>query len=458
VGPEKFHWLANSHLVIVVALKKDNNLRRLRKQFGVRQRLSEKPGSSSALGAWPGHAGQLPPPPILLLAVLLPFCMILGARGFAPAVGLAGFFCLRWAAPPRIDWPGLGVLGGLVVWATISSVWSPAPNLHIIKGVKDLQRLTYIHLWLQLFVSGAFVLFAGRLTEQVALRSLRALAIGLLVGMSVLFFEMLSRAALYQAAQTAIGAPVQPGIAIRNLAQSGFVVAILAWPIGMALYLRGWKIAAIAVAAFVPLSTVLLRGFAPMAGLVISGPVFLAVLWFGRPAVLALLAIVVFYFLMTPWLMIALERGGIFSVWANHLPPSWEARTRIWAFVSDKVISHPWRGWGLDASRTFPGVIPLHPHDAPLQLWFELGLPGIVLGSAFFAWLVWRCAILTQEDRLAGAVSTAAMTVYLVISAVGFGLWQEWWICCGALSLATCVMARKAISLATRHPFELSAE
>src|SRR5207244_777034 len=78
-------------------------------------------------------------------------------------------------------------------------------------------------------------------------------------------------------------------------------------------------------------------------------------------------------------------------------------RLIIWRFATDHIAERPVLGWGMDASRELPGgktsvrdyldlppsivlegsVMPLHPHDAILQWWVELGIIGAVLGVAF---------------------------------------------------------------------------
>jgi O-antigen ligase len=84
----------------------------------------------------------------------------------------------------------------------------------------------------------------------------------------------------------------------------------------------------------------------------------------------------------------------------------------------------------------------LHPHDAALQVWLELGLPGAVLFAALLA-LFWL-----RLDRLPGsrfylAAAGGALTAALAPLFAAYGVWQEWWI--GTLALAlflTLVMAR----------------
>ena len=174
-------------------------------------------------------------------------------------------------------------------------------------------------------------------------------------------------------------------------------------------------------------------------------PVFLLVRRFGRPAILAMMALTAAYMLLTPLMMLAIDHFGLYAQFKPHLPPSWAERLRIWSFVAHQFVQHPLRGAGLDASRTFPGIVPLHPHNGPLQLWYELGAPGALLGTGFWVWLWLRIAAHAEGARLFASVASATAAVYIVISAVGFGLWQEWWLCVGALAMSVCVVFAKTL-------------
>jgi O-antigen ligase len=80
-------------------------------------------------------------------------------------------------------------------------------------------------------------------------------------------------------------------------------------------------------------------------------------------------------------------------------------------------------------------LMPLHPHNAALQLWLELG--GI--GAALYAALYAVCLIgllrlpLTREALAAGAALVAAV---FVIGQLSFNVWQSWWLCAQFLTAA----------------------
>jgi O-antigen ligase len=380
-----------------------------------------------------------------LLAVAVPLCLYLGTRGFAPVVAIGGLICLPFARPSRQDWPGVLILAALVAWAFVSILWSPAPNLHP-HSSKDLTRLTILHIGLELALCTAFVTALARLGGESAEKGLVWMARGVLAIQLVILIDGLCRAALYEQLGHLVHERARPDFAIRAIAQGGYGSAVILWPLGMTLYRRGRPRLAWAMAAFVPISLIVLRGFAPTAALAVSLPVFYLAKRHGRRVVLAFAWLTAAYMVLTPLVFSAGAHWGIYARVKDHLPPSWADRVRIWSFVAERFGEHPLRGAGLDASRVYPGIVPLHPHNAALQLWFELGLPGALLATAFWIWLWRRIADCSGRSRLYGAVASATAIVYLIIGGVGFGVWQEWWICVGALAMALSILFSKTIT------------
>jgi O-antigen ligase len=119
-------------------------------------------------------------------------------------------------------------------------------------------------------------------------------------------------------------------------------------------------------------------------------------------------------------------------------------RLLIWRFVSERVAERPLLGWGMDASRELPGghvkladtlsrpvvpenaeALPLHPHNAFLQWWVELGAVGVALCLAVVVMLLRRIAALgPREASAATAYAVAALTIAML----GYGFWQSWWL------------------------------
>ncbi len=381
-----------------------------------------------------------------VLAVAAPLCLFFGTRGFAPVVGVAGLLCIPLAHPTRQDWRGMLILAALALWAAISVAWSPAPNLHDLDTAKAIGRFTPLNLTLQLVLSAALVIALGRLDGARAGKALIWIAIGFLIAPFLLIEEGLTGAKLYQALPALIHQPIRPDWIPADLAQGSYVVAVMAWPLGVALHRRGGRIVALALAASVPLSGVILRGTAPTVALAISLPIFLLALRRGPLIIRILTVATAAYLLATPLVMLAVDHLRLYALFKPHVPASWSDRLRIWSFVAQQFLHAPLRGAGLEASRTLAGMVHLHPHNAPLQLWYELGAPGAALGTLFWLWLWRRIGDSAGRDRLQGATTAATATVYLVLSSVSFGLWQAWWLGVGAFAMMLCVLLGKTFA------------
>jgi O-antigen ligase len=159
------------------------------------------------------------------------------------------------------------------------------------------------------------------------------------------------------------------------------------------------------------------------------------------------MALTVVLTVITPWLLRSLAVDGVFYSIRPRLPPSWAARIDIWTFTAARMGEKPLFGWGLDASRTFK-AIPLHPHDTPLQLWFELGVPGALLGALVWVFVLGQFAKAADRSRLFAAAGCATASVCFVIGAFSFSVWQEWWFCLCALGFAACVVLGRQLDSA----------
>jgi O-antigen ligase len=146
--------------------------------------------------------------------------------------------------------------------------------------------------------------------------------------------------------------------------------------------------------------------------------------------------------------------------WLGEHKPSALHRILIWNWVDQHIEERPMLGWGLDASRRMPGghthvqirgcaaypssvvlldneVLPLHPHNAALQIWLELGGVGAVIATVS---VVMTLTTLFRVVSLRGSACLSATVLSALAGAlVSFGIWQEWWIAllltAGAISL-----------------------
>ena len=86
-------------------------------------------------------------------------------------------------------------------------------------------------------------------------------------------------------------------------------------------------------------------------------------------------------------------------------------------------------------------ALPLHPHNAALQWWVELGAIGAVLGAAVA--LLATGALRRIPDPRSAATGVALLASAATVGCMSFGVWQSWWIAALALAAAFHVAATR---------------
>lgn len=359
----------------------------------------------------------------------------LAPLAFAPIAALGGLLTLRGLHLPDADRPaGIAILV-LVTWALASMVWSPF-------NPDSFERATAIKLILQAVLYWSLFRAAANTSASTRDRALRILAWGMAALGAVLVIEALTGAALYQALMTAIGDPIRPDLAIRNVARGSFVLAVLA----PAAALAGWRAGAgvwpgLVMAAGLVGATLALAADAPVVALAASVIATLMVYYSPVWAPRVLGALAAAFFLGAPGIVWATRKLGWFQQLEASAPDSWAQRMGYWRHAAAWIGDKPIRGWGIDASREFAPGIKLHPHDGALQIWLELGLIGATAAAVF--WFVVIASQSGPRRDLGKAVSVATAGAYLVFASVSFGVWQEWWLALGGVAAAACVAIQR---------------
>jgi exopolysaccharide production protein ExoQ len=152
-------------------------------------------------------------------------------------------------------------------------------------------------------------------------------------------------------------------------------------------------------------------------------------------------------------LIFPLPLGAEATCWLADHKASAAHRLEIWSFVAEHIRQRPIAGWGLDAARRLPGgtaqviihhcddadrpdgialssqALPLHPHNAVLQVWLELGGVGVALGFGpliFAIWHAFRSPV--WRTRPAQAMIAATVAAAVSVGLISFGIWQEWFL------------------------------
>ncbi|GEO82084.1 O-antigen ligase family protein [Pararhodospirillum oryzae] len=361
-----------------------------------------------------------------------------------------GAFLASWVRSPVFVCCAL-----FAAWVMISAAWSPASGTA---------------LW-RPFVTVPGILGAGLLLGR-ALAPLppgdplgrwgtRALAAGLLGGVGSFYAGLGVRVVDPGVLPFALPDPLPP-LFVFNPAVS--IWTLLLWP-AVLLFLREGrgKLAAglgVALASVVLLSeseaskvALLAGGVASAIALALPRITCRAVAWGAAAGFLAL-----------PLAVTRLLSDGTLAALAPGLGFSVQHRLLIWRFVTERILEHPWVGWGIGASRAFKGApveariftpdqgwqtrmvdaLPIHPHNMPLQIWFETGLVGLLPVIAGLAWAGWRLGRRDGPPRSERALLAGVLATGVALSLGSYEAWQAWTLTSGLLAASLTSLGHKA--------------
>lgn len=362
-------------------------------------------------------------------------------RGAAPLVAVAGLCAAGViAADPLRRLAGLripaAILGMLLAWGALSAVWAIDPWRSL--GLDA--RLAGL-----LAAGLALAAAAGRVAAP------RRLALLLLAGTGLAI--LLAGCDLVTAGGASRFVTVRP-FAGPRLNQIAVWLAILSLPAAALLACRGRAWLAIIAAVLMAGAVYLLDGTAAKFAFALSLPVAALIHLRRRLVCHIAAAVAVLAILTAPLTLPRLADNPSVLATADSFKNSAGHRLRIWSFAGERIAERPLLGWGLGSARAIPGGqveirpgekrLPLHPHNAALQLWLELGVPGAVLFALFAGWLWLRLAGAPWPRPYAAAAGGSLAAAFAVAFA-GWGIWQEWWLATLAMAaFAIIAMARAA--------------
>ena len=116
-------------------------------------------------------------------------------------------------------------------------------------------------------------------------------------------------------------------------------------------------------------------------------------------------------------------------------------RRIIWSFSKSYILNKPILGNGIFSARLIGdnekiinsegkaiSAIPLHPHNATLQIWLELGLVGIIIFYVFIIAFVNKINSLTKVDYKYKLLGQLSLIQIFTIGQLSYGFWQHWWL------------------------------
>lgn len=353
--------------------------------------------------------------------------LALASRGLAALEAVAGLFALGLA------WRGRTVIGrdfaawaaplaALVLWGAASAAWSLDPARSLMMAA----RLA------GLFAAGLALLACVPALARPE-RLLRCFFAGLVLGIALLIVQRATGGLLTRPFSLR-------GFVAPQLNQASETLAVLALPASATLWLQGRRGPALLLPAAMAATVFGLVGTAAQVCLVAG--LAAAFLFYGldrrRGALATLAALFSILVIVTAPLTFA-KLAQIGPLWhaADQLKSSVPHRLLIWFFAGGRIAEKPLLGWGLDTARMIPGGgewirpgqpwLPLHPHNVPLQMWLELGVPGAVL-FALVAARLWRALGRVCWPRPLAASAAGALAAALCESLGTYGMWEAWWI------------------------------
>jgi len=358
-------------------------------------------------------------------AALLLFPLLLVVpRGIAALASVAGLFAAGLLltagrpAPVRDFGRAIGLFAALLTWGGISILWSIDPW----RSLEMTARLA------GLFAAGFALALAADVIAAPA-RLGTCLVFGFAATVTLAVADLATHGALSRPFSTRFYQP-------SWLNQASITFAILLLPASAFLFGRGRRVAALLLGLAGAATICALAGTAAKVALGAGLPVAL-LCWRWRAATArigALLAVLVI--LTAPLTFTRLERGAELVTTADEVKLSAGHRLLIWSFVGDRIAEHALAGWGLDSSRAIPGGkdpiqpgetwLPLHPHNAALQLWLELGVPGAVL-LALVVGTLWLALAAARWPPWFAAAAGGSLATAFVATFATYGIWEEWW-------------------------------
>jgi exopolysaccharide production protein ExoQ len=370
---------------------------------------------------------------------------VLAPKQLAALAAVAAILCFAFGwrtlrRGPHLPVPVLALLGGLTIWMAASTLWT------VDIGFTLLETLRFA----AMTVGGLILIATARALDEPDRDVVSAAFLaGYVAGLALLAFEIATEGLLLRSLQWLLGIDKRFIFSITyNRATS--VIGILSWPAALFFLRRRAPILATLAVVAGGAMTFELHKWASLIALV-SGAAVFAVGWFAPRATARLLAVALAAALFVAPIVprTVLAPDAVVRAYPD-IGFSEYHRVLIWHFAAENIAKRPLLGWGMNSSRVIPGgkekvqtaipergtrgsddppaeLMPLHPHNTPLQLWLELGVLG-VFAAAALAILLSGIAANHAGGRMARAASLATFVAAIVIASMSFSMWQSWWL------------------------------
>jgi len=375
-------------------------------------------------------------PVLAFVFIMFPLLSHAGGLGFAPLAviaGIGGYIVYGQKPDLKQIHFVFGALALFLVWAAISSAWSPYEDKQTLTN--PVKLILGVLLYCGIFLLSRRVgAFARTILPHVLL------AIGVIT-LGLLLIDQLSAYAL-----TNLADPINEGehplrkknSTYMNLSHSITVLALLT-PLILTV-LRKWGQRGIIYSGLWILTLLIAALIGRLAVGLVATIFSLIFIWFAKSspgkALTVIIGLAIISLIFAP--LMGYLMGFVPDATKEALPASWLHRVEMWAYTAEMVAQKPLFGHGFDASRTFDktfefrelgtsSIISLHPHNAGLHIWVETGIIGVILACVTLYALgqVLKGAILKSQEHAMAIIGFLAAA--LIICTLTYGVWQEWW-------------------------------
>lgn len=371
--------------------------------------------------------------------IAFPFMSHAGGLGIAAIVALSGLLGIIGFWPSHIkDFllsvpAALWAIIALLTWGAISVLWSPYQTSDILNNAVKILFGMPVYLG-----CAAMICAQNKYTRNILPWLFVAALIGSIVAVLTDLMANYSLTLLVDPLAAGETLESRRGDMIQNVGHAVSVLVLLAVPASVFLWQRGrlGKLSAILLIGVIGFCTHKANASAAQVGLLV------ALIFMGLALLNAKLALRSTFLMAGACLLfaplLAFISGKLSADMRAKLPFSWEERVFNWEVLYQKVLEHPIIGHGFDAVRTFTGthtirgfegraLVSLHPHNAGLHLWVEVGFIGVVIaciGLYFGAQKLTGSEGLSKQ-RMIAATGLCAATA--AMASLSYGVWQDWW-------------------------------
>ena len=358
-------------------------------------------------------------------AALLPIIGVVAPKGLVLLLLFTAILAIPayWLARKKSPLPDRRLsiaLALLLAWCAITSTW----GLDLTRSLELVLRVAV------LFAAGAILFTVATALDAAArVRIGRWLVGGFVLILALMVVEVVLDYPMIRALSGA-----RAGKENVFLNRGAVAMALIVWPVMAHLWGRGlgWKTLAIPVA--LGIGSFFLESAAATVGIAVGTATMLVVASHRMAGRVVAMGAAILSFVGMPLAGLYMHDHGWHR--ADWLVYSAQHRVEIWNFAVERIAEKPLLGWGFDASRhiqglytlsaeTGRGLLPLHPHSAPLQIMLELGAIGAVIALA----LLWL--IVKRLDDISGRTRDLGYALFIAALAIGcvsYGTWQNWWL------------------------------